>query len=199
MLRTAGSGAPVHGHEQRQGSLDRFHAPVDVAADRGLAVGDPEDLLGVGHLVQAEFLGDLGADLGGVAVDGLPSADDDVHVTDLPDGRRKGVGGRERIGAGEEAVRQEPARIGAAVESLADDFSRAGRAHREDADRGAGIGFFQAQGLFECIQVVWIEDGRQCGAVDGPFRGHRILPHVPGIGHLLCEDDDFQFHGFSIA
>ena len=41
--------------------------------------------------------------------------------------------------------------------------------------------------------------GRQRRAVDRPFGRHRILTHVAGIGHLLCQYNDFQrfFHSYS--
>ena len=54
----------------------------------------------------------------------------------------------------------------------------------------------QSERHFEGVQIFGIEDCRQSGAVDRPFGRHRILTHVAGIGHLLCQYNNFQlfFH-----
>ena len=56
-----------------------------------LAVFTFEYLLGVGHLVETEFLGHLRAYLGGVSVDGLTASDDHVHISYLLDCRGKRI------------------------------------------------------------------------------------------------------------
>ena len=64
---------------------------LEAAAYGDLAVGQVEDFLSICHLGQAELLGDLGAYLGGIAVDGLAAAEDDVVVADFTDGLGQGV------------------------------------------------------------------------------------------------------------
>lgn len=51
---------------------------------------------------------------------------------------------------------------------------------------------FKRERHFERIEIFGIEDGRQRRAIDRPFGGHRILTHVAGIGHLLCQYNNFQ-------
>ena len=194
ILRAARRGATVYGDQHRQRDLHRLDTAIDVAADRGDAILDTEDFFGVGHLVETEFLGHLRTDLGGIAVDGLTAAEDDVNPADLLDGGREGIGGSEGVSTGEEAVGQQPAFVSSAIEAFTYDFSGTGRAHREHADGGAGVLFFQSERLLEGVQVVGIEDGRKGGTVDRSFGRHRIFPNIPGVRHLFGQDHNFQTH-----
>ena len=163
-----------------------------MAADSGDVVFDLEDFLGVCHLVETQFLCHLGTHLGGVAVNGLTASDDDVDIANLLDGGGEGIRSGEGVGACEEAVGEQPARVGSTEEALADDLTGARRAHGEHADGAAWMLLFEAQGLFKGIQVFGVEDGGQGGAVDGAFRRHRVFTHISSIGHLLGKHHDFQ-------
>ena len=187
-------GIAVDGEQYGQGSFHTFYASVNVAGDGDRAVRYGLDAGHVGHLVQVELLRYLRAYLGRIAVDGLAAANDDVGHADLADGHGERIARSQRVGAGEGAVGQQVAVIGSAVESFADDFSGAGRAHGQDADRRAGMLLLKAQGLFERIEVFGVKDRRQSCAVDRPFGGHGVLAHIARIGHLLCEHYYFQTH-----
>ena len=164
-----------------------------MTTDSGLAVLNL-DLLSVGHLVETEFLGDLGADLGGVTIDGLASSDHNVNITDLLDSGGEGVRGGKRVSSSEEPVCQQPTGVSASIKSLTDDLPGAGRAHSEDSHGRSGILFLETECLLESEKVVRIENGGQGGAVDGTFGRHRILADIPCVGHLLSQDNNFQFH-----
>ena len=148
---TALGGRAVDGDHQRQRGLDDLHAAVYHAADGGLAVLYLEYLLGVGYLVQAKLLRHLRPHLGGVAVDGLAAADDEVNVADLLDGRGQGVARGQRVCSGEEAVGEQPAGVGAAVEAFTYDFTGTRWTHGQQSHRGAGVLLFDAERLLQGI------------------------------------------------
>ena len=108
-----------------------------MAADCSLAVLDLEHFLGVGHLVEAELLSDLRTHLGRISVDGLATAKHDVDVADflvdLLNGLGQEIRGGEGVSARTLAVGEQPAAVGATVESLADDLSGTWRTHSDDA------------------------------------------------------------------
>ena len=81
---------------------------------------------------------------------------------------------------------------------MADDLTGARRTHGEHADNAAWMLFLEAQGLFKGVQVFGIEDGGQCGAIDGAFRRHSVFAHISSIGHLLGKHHDFQRFGHKI-
>ena len=86
-----------------------------MAADGGDVVFNLEDFLSISHLVETQFLCHLGTHLGSVAVDGLTAADDDVDIANLLDGGGEGIRSGEGVGACEEAVGEQPARVGSTV------------------------------------------------------------------------------------
>ena len=71
--------------------------------------------------------------MGGIAVNGLTTADNDVNIANLLDGGGEGVRSSEGVGTGEETVGQQPTGISAAIKSLTDDFTCTWRTHREDS------------------------------------------------------------------
>ena len=107
---------------------------------------------------------------------------------------REHVGRGEGVGAAHSAVGEEDAGIRAAVKPLTEHFGRLGQAHGEHRDGRAGMGFFQTKRQFERIEVVGIDDGRQCCAIDGTLRRHRIFAHIAGVGYLLGKYNNFQTH-----
>ena len=60
---------------------------------------------------------------------------------------------------GKQTVCQQPARVGATIESLTDNLSCTWRTHREDSYCRARILLLQAKGLLQGVQIFWIEDG----------------------------------------
>ena len=109
-----------------------------------------DDLLGVGHLRQAQLLGHLRTHLRRIAVDGLAAGDDHVGH-DLAQGARKGVGGGQRVGAGELAVGKQISPVGAAEHRVADDVGGTLRTHRQDVHRRALDGVLEPQGGLQRI------------------------------------------------
>ena len=191
VARAALGGRSVDRHDGRNRALDNLGAVLQTALDDQRARLDLDDLLGVGHLRKAEFLGDLRAHLRGVAVDGLTACEDHVG-SDLLQGARKGVRGGQRIRAGEFAARKQVTAVSAAEHRVADDVGGTLRPHRENMDRGTLDAVFQPQGGFQRIEVLGIENGRKRRAVDRPFGGHRVLAHVAGVGHLLGQNKNFE-------
>jgi hypothetical protein len=149
-----------------------------------LAAFDLDDRLGVGDLRDAELLGQLRAHLGGVAVDGLTTAQHDVEGPGLLHGALQGVRGGQRVGAGELAVGQQDHAVGAPEEGFAQDSGRLGRPHR-DHGHGAPAPFLDLEGHLQRVQVLGIEDGRQRVAVHGAVFGHHVARDVVRVGHLL--------------
>src|SRR5664280_1819062 len=94
------------GEPDRQRAADYLRTGVEGALGGDVGGGDLDHGLGVGDLRDAELLCRLRADLGGVAVNGLAAAQDDVEPTELADGALQDVRGLEGVGAGELAVRQ---------------------------------------------------------------------------------------------
>ena len=86
---------------------------------------------------------------------------------------------------------EQPAGVGTAVKSLTDDFARTWRPHCEHSDSRSGVQLFQSEGLFQCVQIFRIENGRQSGAVDSPFGCHGIFAHVSCVWYLLGKYYDF--------
>ena len=125
------------GEQTRHLAADDLRAGIEGTLRGDLAVRDLDDGLGVGDLRDAELLGRLRPDLGGVAVDGLPAAQDEVDLAELLDGALQGVRGGQGIRAGELAVGQQDHLVGAAEERLAQDVGGLGRAHGDDGDRPA--------------------------------------------------------------
>ena len=163
-----------------------------MTADSGDVVLDLKDFLGVGHLIETQFLCYLRTHLGGVAVDGLTTSDDDIHVTNLLDGGSQCVRGGEGVGTCEKSVSEQPTCVGTTEETLSDDFAGAWRTHGEQANGAARILFLETQCLFEGVEVFRVEDCGQCGAVHGALGRHGVFTHISRVGHLLGKHHDFQ-------
>ena len=198
ILGAAGSSATVDGEHHGQGSLHGLHATVDDALHghllHALNLLNSLNLFHVSHLVEAQLLSHLRTHLSRVTIDGLTTTNDDINVANLLDGRGEGVAGSERVGTCEQAVGQEPARVGTTVEALADDLTSTGRTHREHAHRATGVLLFQTQCLFERIQIFRIKNCGQCSAIHRSFGSHCVLAHITGVWHLLGQHNDFQCH-----
>ena len=112
------------GDEEGQAPLHYLDAVIGGAADAKGPAAHLDDFLDVGDLRDAELFGQLGADLGGVAVDGLAAADDDVKGGGVSDGAGEDVGGREGVAGGGAAVGYEGDAVGAAIERVAKERRR---------------------------------------------------------------------------
>ena len=165
-----------------------------MAAYGEFAVFAFQNFLSVGHLRETELLGYLRTYLCRVAVDGLATTDNHIGTANLLDGCGQGVRGGQRVGTGKESVSKQPACVCTAVKTLSDDFCSTGRTHGQDAHGRTGVLFFQAQCLFQGIQVFGVKDCGQCGTVNCAFGGHRVFTHIPCVGYLLGKYDDFQTH-----
>jgi hypothetical protein len=183
--------------QRRQRAAQRLGPALDRARGRDRAAApvlgrdDLVDPAHAGDLRQVELLGRLGADLGGVAIDGLPAAQDQVGPAQLAHGLGQRVAGGQRVGPGERLVGQQHDLVGAAEQRLAQHLHGSRRAHRQHGHPPA-VAFLQAQRLFEGVQVFGVEDGRQRRPVDRPVLLHGLAGHVGRVGNLLDQDDDAQ-------
>ena len=101
IVSSAGSGAR---NVSVPSSTERV-AVIEAPAPAGRAGRhDLVDAAHAGDLRQAELLGRLRADLGGVAVDRLPAAEDEIGRAQMLDRARERVASGQRVGAGEGAV-----------------------------------------------------------------------------------------------
>ena len=138
-----------------------------------------------------QLLGDLGTNLGGIAIDCLTAAEDDVlgADADLVDGSSQDLAGGEGIGTAELTARNQDGTVSAAGQQLAQHpFGRRGT-HGDDDDFAAG-GVLQLEGGLQGVQVIGVGDGCHRGTVEGPVRLDCNL--AGGIGNLL--DTNNRFH-----
>jgi len=91
------------------------------------------------------------ADLGGVAVDGLPPAEDDV-VFDLLDGAAQDVARRQRVTGGAAGVGDQDGLVGAAIERVPQDLRRRRQAHRA----GNAPRFTVPSSFMTCPVIFWV-------------------------------------------
>ena len=180
----------VHCHNQGEGSLHCLHTGLDAAADGGFAVGDGDDLLCICRLGHAEFLSYLRTYLGGIAVDGLATAEHYVNLTHFLDGLCQGVGCGEGVGTAECTVGKYDSCICTAEHCFADHFCGAGQTHGKHRHGASGVSVFKTEGLFQSVQIFRIKDGGQSCAVDSAIFLHSIFSYVAGVGHLLGKNYD---------
>ena len=151
-----------------------------------------EHFLGIGNLVQAKFFGHLGAYLGCIAVNGLATSDDDIHVgAKVLDGRGQRIAGGQCVGSGKGTVGEEVASVGTTIDSLADDLGGTAGAHRKHDYRRAGILLFEAERLLQGIKVFGIENGWQCTAIYRALGGHGIGAYIARVRNLLGKYNNF--------
>ena len=68
-----------------------------MASDGHLSILKLEYLLSVSDLIESQLLSDLQAHLCSITIDGLPPANDDIHITDLLDGSGKSIRGSQSV------------------------------------------------------------------------------------------------------
>ena len=186
-------GGLEHGDEAWQPAAQHlyaaFRAPLHLDAARRSVEG--RNLCHIGQLVQAETLGDAGPDLCGIAVDCLLAGEYQVRApiggSDLADGGGERVGRRQRVGAGEGAIREQDRTVEAERQSLAQAVLGRRRPHGEDGDLAAES-VAQPQGLLEREQIVGVDDRRHPLAHNRV--GHGMDTDLRRIRNLLDADDD---------
>ena len=138
-----------------------------------------------------QLLGDLGADLGGIAVDGLTAAEDDVlgADADLVDGSGQDLGGGEGVGTAELTGGNQHAAVSAAGHQLTQHALCRRRAHGDDDDFAAGL-ILQLQGSLDGVQVVGVGDGGHGSTVHGAVSLDSNL--ALRIGNLFDTNDCFH-------
>ena len=125
-----------------------------------------------------------GAHLGGVAVDGLTAAEDDVVLVhaQVLDGGGQNLGGGEGVGAAELTGGHQHGLVHAHGLQL-QQHTGGGRGTHRHGDDGAAQLVLQGQGGLHGVHIVGVDDGLHGGAVqravgvDGDLAG--------GVGHLL--------------
>ena len=178
------------GDQARSLHLDGHVAVFQHALDRdGVAV--LLDVGGIGHLGQVQLLGDLGTNLGRVAVDSLTAAHHDVVLvhTDGGDGSSQDLGGRVRIGAAELAGRHQHTLVRTHGHQLTQHAGCRRGTHSDDDDLAAR-GVLELQGGLHGVHVVRIGDRLHGRTVQSAVRIHRHL--AGGIGNLLDTNNDLH-------
>ncbi len=184
------------GDQGGQPGFEYLHAALGPALNHQLALVRVHgfDLAHIGEQLHAKPLGDAGADLGGVAVDGLLAAKHQIdrHVAvDLSDGCRQGKAGGQGVGAGKRPVGYQNGIVGAEGNRLAQGRFRLGRSHAQHRDMAA-VGILHPQRLFQSKQVIGVDDGRHALAHDGV--GHRVHADLRAVRHLFDTDDNVHGH-----
>src|SRR5437764_5145460 len=144
-------------HQRGQLRLEVRDAVLGLAGrlDRGALDGQLAD---IGHLRQAEQLGDDRRDGATASVRGLVARDDQVVAAGLRDGGGEDLRGRDRVRAVKHRVGDVDRLVGAHGQRLADGVGRAIRAYRDHGDL-ALAGFLDLQRLFDGLLVDLVEHG----------------------------------------
>ena len=130
-----------------------------------------------------------GADLGGISVNGLLAAQDQIRNTDSFHGLDKGVGSGPGIGAGKGPVGNKNSGIGTAGNGLPQYLFRLGWPHGQGC-HPAALFLLDPDRLFQGMPVKRVHDRGH--TFPGHGIGVRIKPDVFGVRHLLYTDDDFH-------
>ena len=146
------------------------------------------ELLGVAHLGDVQLLGNLGAHLGGVAVNGLTASDNQVEA-DFPQGGGDDGGGGIGVGTAELPCGEEIGLVHTHGQSLPQGPLRLGRTHAQGAHCAAAL-LPQAQGGFQPGLVVVVDNTGH--ALADQSVGFRVQLHLGGIGDLLDTYNNFH-------
>ena len=139
-----------------------------------------------------QLLSHLGAHLGGVTVDGLAAAHDNVvrlHADTVHRGGQD-LGGGVGVGPAELPGGDQNSLVSAHGQSLAEHPGGGGRTHGDHNDLATG-GVLHFQGGLQGVHVVGIGDGLHGSAVQGTVGIHSDL--AGGIGNLLNRNNDLHF------
>ena len=195
VLRTGLIGVD-HGQQGGQRGFEDFVAAFDGAFRADLAVAELLHFLNVGDLRDAELFGDLRTDLGGVAVDGLTSAQNEVEIADLLRQAAQREASRQRIGSAERAVGQKHGLVGAAEQGVAENAGGGGEPHRRDDDFRA-VTVLQLEGQLKGVQVFGIENSGKRLTVDGSVGLHGVARDILRVRDLLHKNEDCAAHDCS--
>ena len=171
--------------------------PFDVVGHihlhRNAVLPDFEDLPHVGDARDAEPLGQLRPDLGGVAVGRLLAAEEQVELAEPAHPLREGVARGEHVRAAEPPVGEEHPLVRAHGVGLADDRLGLRRPHADDRHLPAAP-LPQAQGGLERVEVVGVHLGIHPAPLDGA--GHRVDVHLVGPGDLFDAHENIHLRYF---
>ena len=133
------------------------------------------------------MLGDLGAHLGGVAVDGLLAAEDHVEfalgVLHLPDGLGEDVAGGQGVRPAEGPVGEEIGLVRGDGQAFPQGGLRLGGSHAQHHDLGVGVVVLDAGGRLQGVAVKGVDDAGH--AVPDQSVGLRIDLDLVGVRDLL--------------
>ena len=77
---------------------------------------------------------------------------------------------------------EDDAAVGTAVHCLTDDFGGTGQTHGQQCNRRTGIGVFDAECLFEGVQILRVEHGRKGCTVHGTLWSHCVRSDIACVG-----------------
>ena len=145
-------------------------------------------LADVADVGQAHQLGDLGSDLAGLGVAAVASADDEIGGF-APESQRQGLGRGQGVAAGQGAVGEQDAAVGAQGVALGQALSGVGRAHGQGDYGVLGVGL-EVDGHVDAEKVEGVDLGRYALALD-----YLVLVVELDAGHHGNElDADRDFH-----
>ena len=96
--------------------------------------------------------------LGGIAIDGLLAAKDEIYITQFANGAGEGGGGGPGVGAGESTIAQQHGVVHSAGQCLPEGLVGLGRSHGENRDACAKA-VLDLQGRFHGKKIEGIDDG----------------------------------------
>ena len=150
------------------------------------------DFAGIGHLRQVQLLGDLGANLSGITIDGLTAGQNDV-VCIHPVGVDRGgddLGGGVGIGAAELTGGDQHTLVHAHSHQLTQHTLGRRGAHGEGDDLAAQL-VLQSQSGLHGVHIIRVDDGLHGCTIQRTIRVHCHL--AGGIGNLLYRYKNFHF------
>ena len=139
-----------------------------------------------------QLLSDLGADLGGITVDGLTASQDDVILLNAVgiDSGGNDLGGSVGVGAAELTGGDQNAFVHAHGHQLTQHALGGRRTHGERHDLAAQL-VLQSQSGLDSVQVIGVDDGLHGRTVQSTIGIHGHL--TGGIGDLLNSNENFIF------
>ena len=143
-----------------------------------------DQFLKIRDLRDAQLFGTLRADLGRVAVDRLPAAEDEVVAADGANGLGQDIARGKRVAGRRAAIGEQDGPVRPAIEAIAEHVGRFGRAHRQGGHRAA-MEVANLQRRFQGVKVLRVENRGKCGAIDRSVFLHGLGRDIGRVGHLF--------------
>ena len=143
-----------------------------------------DQFLEISNLRDAQLLGALRTDLGRVAVDRLPAAENKVVTADGANRLGENIACGERVAGRRAAIGEQNGPVGPAIKAIAEHVGRSGWAHRQRGHR-ATVQVADFQRRFQGVKVLRVENRGKCGAIDRSVFLHGLGRDIGRIRHLF--------------